>query len=310
MDTYTAPESWGSYPKILTLGHAGLVGLLDDPVVVEEKVDGSQFSFCMGEDGQIRFRSKGATIHPDAPDKMFANGVRAIREIADMLTPGWTYRGEYLRAPKHNALAYDRIPTRHVILFDVCTGKECYLGHDEKRVEAQRLGLECVPAMFSGVVSDIAAFRAFLETTSVLGGQKVEGVVVKQASVTRFGRDGKALIGKFVSDAFKEVHAKAWKDSNPGPNDIINFLGEKYRSQARWQKAAQRMAEAGTLEGSPRDIGPMLKLVGPDIREECEDEIKDALFRWAWPHIQRMAVRGLPEWWKEQLLARQFGGTE
>lgn len=310
MSEYSAPASWGSYPKILTLGHAGLTGLLDEPVVVEEKVDGSQFSFCMGEDGEIRFRSKGATLHPDAPDKMFANGVQAIREIAHLLTPGWTYRGEYLRAPKHNTLAYDRHPKRHVILFDISPGKEHYLSPGEKWMEAERLGLECVPVLFAGRVDSIEHFRTFLDTTSVLGGQKIEGVVVKQSPVTRYGRDGKALIGKFVSEAFKEVHAKAWKDSNPGKNDILAFLGEKYRSQARWQKAAQRLDEAGKLEGSPRDIGNLLKGVGPDIRAECEDEIKDALFKWAWPHIQRAAVRGLPEWWKDQLLVRQFENQE
>jgi len=34
----------GSYPSIYNLGHRYLGDLLDGPVVVEEKVDGSQFS--------------------------------------------------------------------------------------------------------------------------------------------------------------------------------------------------------------------------------------------------------------------------
>lgn len=302
-------ESWHSYPSLFTLGHRALAGLLDAPVNVEEKVDGSQFSFGVTPEGEIKVRSKGATIHPDAPDKMFSAGVAAVKEMAPRLTPGWTYRGEYLAKPKHNALAYERVPKQHVIVFDVNRGHEDYLTHDEKRAECERLGLECIPLLFSGKVDGIEHFRTFLDRTSVLGGQKIEGVVVKQQTVSLFGPDKKALIGKFVSEAFKEVHSNSWKESNPGKNDILLFLGEKYRTMARWQKAAQRLREAGTLTDSPKDIGPLLNAVAPDIEKECADEIKQALWAWAWPHVRRMAVRGLPEWWKDQLLAKQFEGA-
>lgn len=38
-------ESWTSYPKIWNVGHAAVATMFDHPVLVEEKVDGSQFSF-------------------------------------------------------------------------------------------------------------------------------------------------------------------------------------------------------------------------------------------------------------------------
>jgi hypothetical protein len=299
-------SSWHSYPSIFTLGHKALTGLLDAPVNVEEKVDGSQFSFSLCEDGELRVRSKGAMLHPDAPEKMFAAAVATAKSLAPNLRVGWTYRGEYLAKPKHNALAYERIPRQHIIVFDVNRGHEDYLPYDEKRAECDRLGLECVPLLFSGVVSGIEHFRTFLDTPSVLGGQKIEGVVVKQAEVRLFGPDKKALIAKFVSEAFKEVHSNSWKETSPGKNDILLFLGEKYRTSARWAKAAQRLKEVGKLEGSPRDIGPLLNAVPPDIEKECRADIEAALWAWAWPHIRRMATRGLPEWWKEELLKRQF----
>lgn len=303
-------DSWHSYPSIYTLGHKALTGLLDAPVNVEEKVDGSQFSFGVTADGEIKVRSKGAQLHPDAPDKMFAAGVATAKAFAPVLTPGWTYRGEYLAKPKHNALAYDRTPRSHVIVFDVNRGHEDYLSAEEKRAECDRIGLECIPVLYSGVVSGIDHFRTFLDTTSVLGGQKIEGVVIKQRDVRLYGPDKKALIGKFVSEAFKEVHAASWKETSPGKNDILMFLGEKYRTPARWAKAVQRLQEAGTLDGSPRDIGPLLNAVPPDIEKECREEIRDALWQWAWPHIRRMATRGLPEWWKDELLKMQFEGPK
>jgi len=47
-----------SYPKVYNLGHAAIVHLFDEPVTVEEKVDGSQFSFAL-IDGELSARSKG-----------------------------------------------------------------------------------------------------------------------------------------------------------------------------------------------------------------------------------------------------------
>ncbi len=299
-------DSWHSYPSIFTLGHKALTGMLDSSVNVEEKVDGSQFSFGVTPEGDVKVRSKGAQLHPDAPDKMFAAGVATAKALAPILTPGWTYRGEYLAKPKHNALAYGRIPKGHVIVFDVNRGHEDYLSYEEKRAECERIGLECIPLLFQGVVSGIEHFRTFLDRDSVLGGQKIEGVVVKQTNVLMYGLDKKALVGKFVSEAFKEVHAASWKDVSPGKADILAFLGEKYRTPARWAKAVQRLTEAGALDGSPRDIGPLLNAVPPDIEKECRADIEKSLWEWAWPHIRRMATRGLPEWWKDELLKRQF----
>ena len=299
-------NSWHAYPQIFALGHKAIQDLLKQPVLVEEKVDGSQFSWCLGEDGELHIRSKGAVMHPDAPEKMFSFAAETVKRLQPQLHVGWTYRAEYLRTPKHNALVYDRIPAQHVILFDINPGLEEYLPYDAKVAEAQRLGLEVVPRLYEGHIPDIATFRQFLETTSILGGQKVEGVVVKPATYNLFGLDKKVLMGKFVSEAFKEVHAQAWRESNPTVRDIVTALGESYTSLARWQKAAQHLAERGELEWSPRDIGKLIKEVPEDILKEEEEAIKAKLFAKAWPDIRRMVVRGLPEWWKEELLRRQF----
>ena len=56
-------SSWHSYPSIYNLGHAAVANLLAVPHQVQEKVDGSQFSFGrFVEDGKVRLRvrSKGA----------------------------------------------------------------------------------------------------------------------------------------------------------------------------------------------------------------------------------------------------------
>lgn len=45
-------ESWHSYPSIYNLGHRYIADLLTVPVIVEEKIDGSQFSFGLDEEGE------------------------------------------------------------------------------------------------------------------------------------------------------------------------------------------------------------------------------------------------------------------
>jgi hypothetical protein len=300
----------GSYPSIYNLGHAAIAELLHQDVIVEEKIDGSQISFGLDRNtGELMVRSKGAMIHPDAPEGMFENGVKAIKEIAPLLHRGWVYRGEYLRSPKHNTLAYERHPVKHVILFDINPDLESYLSPSDKEDEAERIGLECVPQLFYGRLDDIARFRAFLETDSVLGGQKIEGVVVKPADYALFGKDKKCLMGKFVSEAFKEAHSKAWSKSNPSGTDIIGLIGAQYNIQGRWMKAVQHLREAGRIENSPRDIGTILKEIPVDIQKECEAEIKDELWKWAWPKIRRAVIAGVPEWYKDQLLKLQFEGA-
>ncbi|HYE57380.1 MAG TPA: RNA ligase family protein [Rhodothermales bacterium] len=299
-----ASTSWHSYPKIYNLGHAALAELLADPVLVEEKVDGSQFSFGVIH-GVLRCRSRGQELIVAAPEKMFERAVTTAMILAPRLRPGWTYRGEYLQKPKHNALAYDRVPAQHVILFDINPAQETYLSYAGKAAEAARLGLEVVPALHDGPVASADELRALIDRVSCLGGAKVEGIVVK--NYRRFGPDKKVLMGKHVGEDFKEVHKAEWSKANPTRGDVLEELIRIHRTPARWHKAIQHLAERGELETSPRDIGKLIPEVKADIEAECVDAIKEALWRWAKPHILRGATAGLPDWYKQRLIDKQFG---
>jgi hypothetical protein len=308
-----------SYPPIYSLGHKAVASIFDEPVLVQEKVDGSQISFGVyppteHEEGVytgvapwhfLRVRSKGAQLVIEAPDKMFRAGVEAIKGVQHLLVPGWTYRGEYLAKPKHNTLAYDRIPKNHIALFDIDKGDQDFLPYLDVRAEAYRVGFEAVPTFHYADGLTAEMLRALLGTDSFLGGQKIEGVVVKNYS--RFDPHTKhVLMAKFVSEAFKEVHAGEWRKDNPTTSDVVERMILAYRTPARWAKAVQHLREAGQIEDSPRDIGLLFREVPTDVLQECEAEIKDQLFALAWPKIQRGITAGLAEWYKDQLLQMQF----
>lgn len=294
-------SSWHSYGSIYNVGHPAASELFDGPVTIEEKVDGSQFSFGL-IDGELKCRSKGAVLVVDHPEKMFSRAIETVKRLD--LIPGFTYRAEYLQKPKHNTIAYDRHPKDHLVLFDIAVAEESYISYGLKLVEAARLGLEVVPLLFEGVVTDVDQLRSFLDRDSYLGGAKIEGFVIK--NYARFGPDKKVLMGKYVSEAFKEAHKVAWKVSNPQKGDVLQSIIEAYRTEARWQKAVGHLRDAGTLENSPRDIAALLKETQADILKECTEEIKRALFDWAKPQILRGVTAGLPDWYKNRLLESAF----
>lgn len=285
-----------SYGKIWNVGHRQLAQLFDGPVLVQEKIDGSYIAFGIVE-GHLQARSKGSRLDFDAPDQMFARGIETITRLASRLTPGYVYCGEYLNRPKHNTLAYDRVPEQHIILFDIESEarSEKWLSASDLAWEAQRIGLECVPT-FS---TTYEALAELLTTTSCLGGQTIEGLVLKNYS--QFGIDGKMLRGKYVSEVFKEVNGADWKKRHPAQADIKLALAQAFCTPARWNKAIQHLREAGQLTDTPRDIGPLLQEINRDVLEECSDEIKERLFKWVWKDLSRELTKGFPEYYKGQL---------
>jgi hypothetical protein len=297
-------EKLRSYPKLYNIGHKAIEDLFKEEVLVQEKLDGSQISFCRTGD-DLAIRSKGAIIHPEAPEKMFSKGVESILKVKDKLKDGWLYRGEYLQKPKHNVLSYDRVPDQHIAIFDIETEPSYFLDPEEVFKEALRLGFSWVPFVLVTVDSP-EKVKELLEWDSFLGGTKVEGIAIK--NYNRFTLDGKTMMGKYVSERFKEVHrTKKYRTSN---KDIIETLVEMYKTEARWLKAIHHLRDMGEIENSPRDIGKLFKEVHSDVRAECEDEIKEILFKWAWKQVGRGITRGLAEWYKEQLLEKQFEKEE
>lgn len=287
-----------SYPSLFNLGHKLVLDVLQDEVVVQEKVDGSQFSFGI-KDGQLFARSKGQQLNFDAPEKMFSAAINTVRELATRLEDGWTYRGEYLKSPKHNTLAYSRIPEKNIILFDVDAGDHDYLLPHEVKAIAETIGLEVTPTFLVGTISDPSVLMEFLGIDSILGGCKVEGVVIK--NYHRFGLDKKPLFAKVVSEVFKEKHEGEWRKSNPTRTDVIQALTQEYRTEARWEKAVQHLRDAGILTGTVKDIGLLMREVPDDVKKECKDEIMEALWRYAWPTIERGCKAGLAEWYKDRI---------
>jgi len=187
-----------------------------------------------------------------------------------------------------------------VVLLDVDVGLESYVLPQDKRVIADALGLE-VPQLLATWTErpTMESMLALLTTKSMLGGQLIEGFVMKAYGV--YGPDKKTLMAKYVSERFKEVHHREFKQDG-SQKDIFCQLELAFKTEARWDKAVQHLRDAGQLTGSPKDIGPLITEVREDIEREEKEAIKERLWAWAKKPLMGKLTGGLPEWYKKKLL--------
>lgn len=300
-----------SYPKIVALGSPGIGSIYDEDVEITEKVDGSQFGFGR-IDGELIIRSKNQVMQTGNVQKLFQPAFDYITDIADKIPNGMFFYGETLCSPRHSTLAYERVPKHNIVLFGVYTaqsmdGQNGTMGDYKAIAEwAGALDIDPIPLLYQGK-ADAAKVMSFFDkehpTVSYLGGQNIEGVVVKNYKQWLFLNQIllPVMAGKFVSEAFKEVHQKDWKALNTGKGKI-ETIKAKYTSEARYVKAVMRMREDGSFTGTLKDIGKIIKRVKLDLIEEEKENIKNDLWRATGDDIVRASTTGIPMWYKTKLL--------
>lgn len=299
-----------AFPKIFALGTDYIGRIFDDEVEITEKIDGSQFIFGKVE-GELMMRSKGTMIHDyhsRAETDLFYPAIQYVISIEDKLPDNMVFYGETLCRPKHNTLKYETTPKNHFMLFGVSTPAKSFVQDYETLTKyAEDIGCDVVPLLYRGVINSPEQIQDFMGKESVLGGTNAEGVVVKnyQQPFLLGGQPIPVMAGKYVTEAFKEVHRKNWNGENTGAGKWQLFK-EGYNTPARFDKAIQYLSEAGELENAPRDIGKLIARIKQDVEEEEKEIIKDFLWKQFGGEVLRIAARGFPEYYKQKLLERGF----
>jgi len=277
------------YGKVRTFGtcrsHRLMIG---KTVRIEEKIDGSQFSFMLDGD-RVRCFSRSREI-PDENPGQFGPAVAAVRARRDAMEPGWIYRGEVVTKLRHNVIPYDRTPKGFVMLWSV-EKDETVFDHNDLVWIAEQLDLETVPCL--GRVESLTGLgdlEPFVEGPSVLGNHR-EGIVIKVGE----------LRAKIVGQKFRETAKVKGKKPKGTTADILYALGRAYAPEPRWDKALAHLRDEDKITGTPRDIGLIVREVQRDVREECGDEIRDQIFSALWPTVSKATVDGLALWYKAKL---------
>ncbi len=297
------------YQKIIASYKPEVQDIWKGNIIVEEKIDGSQFRIEIDDQGNIQCGSR--TQELGLLDSMFKKGVDEMVEVfnnyrAPKGTITYIY-GEYLSKPKQNTIAYARVPKHNVIIFDVKENNK-FLLYQQKKTFADRFDLECVPILWSGDGREFTSEvqDEILKKESILGHQSgfkhIEGIVVK--AYDRYynfneypqykDNDFPWLSCKIVNDEFKEKN----KEENPNRGQKLQTLKDAYRTEARVIKAIQHCKEQGLIKGEMSDLQYIIPEMSKDIVEENKEDIKNALWRMFGKEIVGYAVKIAPQVYK------------
>ena len=291
-----------AYTKVLNLGSLYTENALVGNVILQEKLDGSQLRFGINENGELLIGTRRTLLYKDRVvlgNKLFNDAINYLVSIKDKIRSLGNdiyFFGEYLSKPKHNTLKYNKIPTNHIMLFDAMLDGR-WAKREELEKFAKVLEIDVVPEFYRGkvVVEDI---KKYLDKESYLGGEKIEGVVIKNYNQTIIlGGKVFPLFTKFVAERFREKNNIEWKKKN-SLDEYIN----SFRNENRWKKAYQYLRDAGKLKGDYTDLGELFKRVNQDIEEEEKENIKEFLYKQFKKKIFKKATEGLVFWYKEFLL--------
>ena len=293
-----------SYQKIQQIYHKEVADILNsDNIVIEEKVDGSQFRIEIDTDGTIRCGSHHQEL--SMVDSMF----KLATDTAESIFAGYkpvdkvTIFCEYLKSPKQNTLVYDRIPKNNLVIFDVKIGNR-YSSRHEKVKFAETFGMEVVPALFQGNGNAITSevIQDLLKWKSFLGGATIEGIVIKAYNdfydVNLYPYlQGHWKCAKIVRPEFKEMNSETQVSQSRGLDRIKSL----FNTEARWEKAIQHCKELGQITGEMKDLKYIVPEVQNDLEKEEIETIKNELYKEFGKEILRHSIKGLPEYYGKKL---------
>lgn len=297
-----------TYSKIYQLGHRATRSLFEGPVVVQEKVDGSQFSFA-NLDGQLYARSKNNPVGCGGNQEgMFAKAYATAEAVmaSGTLLDGMVVRAEVVDKPRHNVLTYARVPVGNLIIYDIEMGDRSgnYFRPPQLKDQVDKWGLEVVPTI-AWADFTMETFKesipAWFERESILGGTKIEGVVVK--NYLQKDADDDILMGKFVSEGFKE-RMDPTHIAKPQGTMVQQILSE-FNKEAIWVKAVQHLRDAGRLQGDPKDIGALIAEIRLDFKTENGAEIVERIVKAYYGDVEAGIIYGFPQWYKNKLTEGQ-----
>ena len=291
------------YPKILNVGNPSLENLFKGPVVIEEKVDGSQFRVWFDADGKIHYGSKAVDYddeHP--PDRMFVPAIAEAEKHFSTLhenMAGFFFVFEFLATAQQNALTYARIPNDHLVLLEICQNGR-WLIRSEKERWAEALGFEIVPVLVQGEINSVDELERLLERESFLGDVTVEGIVIKNYGQfhTFSYLAGAPVFAKYVRQEFRELNRQVWGVGKSLEERVM----EHFPLEPRWEKTVQHLRDAGKLGSGVKDIGLLMVAVEDDFESESKALVQELLWKEFSHGLRKMARRGFAEWYKKRLL--------
>jgi hypothetical protein len=232
------------YQHVEKLGNLETEGLLDGVCHIFYKIDGTNASLWLGDDGQMKGGSRNRELTLENDNQGFYNWAIEQNNIVDMLiaNPDLTLYGEWL--VPHSLKTYREDAWRDFYVFDVVDEEGSYLPYDVYSNTLNHWGIRYIPPLATIKNPSIEQLNRFLEKSGEFlvkdGEGKGEGIVIKNYDYTnRFGRQ---TWGKIVTNEFKEKHHKEM--GAPLVNNTISIeekIVEKFLTDAYVSKEYEKI---------------------------------------------------------------------
>tara|TARA_Y100001973_G_C5188828_1_gene329585 strand:+ start:294 stop:1247 length:954 start_codon:yes stop_codon:yes gene_type:complete len=271
-----------------------------EPWVVQEKIDGANFSIWCDKDLNIRFAKRSGWLGSD--EKFFAYQT-VVEPMMESLRE--FFKVEMCFGPKNVAIfgelygsgiqgRCDYGDQKKFIAFDVYDSSLGYKPQKGLAYSLNRFGIDFVPQLFVGTLDECLEYEnTFASKLNEKQGNIAEGVVIKPVNRDYQLNSGKRVVFKNKTDSFSE-NSKPKKAKNPS---------KKYFEEENLQQAVDeicdlinenRVMSVISKEGnpsSPKQFGKFLGLTIQDAIEEYEEfysaSVKD-FFGDNWKHANKM----------------------
>lgn len=257
------------YPKIHRIGKDEVTGILDLPVIVQEKIDGANSSIFW-LDGEIRFGTRTRMLPLDESFRGFNEWVQEHKgKIAEWFNNGNQDKilyGEWL--VKHT-LEYPKDRYEKFYLFDIYDKvQDKNLSQTEVKQVAEQIGAE-YPEIFAEGKFSLDQIKEYVGKSAIA--PKGEGVVIKNIDfVNQFGDH---CYAKIVTSGFQEKNNILFGNNNKSsPVYTEMAIVNNYISFARVKKVIQKLE---SLHNRPMRIEDSGMVAGSVYHDMLTEEIWD-----------------------------------
>lgn len=290
-----------AYPKIHRLGKEETDGILDEPVTIQEKIDGANISIWYN-DGEIHIASRNRELKPDES----FNGFREYIKEHEKALINWFTRldftkdnrlyGEWL--VKHT-ITYPDEAYRKVYLFDVYNDKldVVFAQSDVKRI-AEELGFEYPQIFVEHTLLTEDQIKEYVGKSFIAANG--EGVVIKNREFKN--KYGDHVYAKVVHEKFKESNAIVFGGNNKH-SDAYNemYIVNKYATLGRVQKIMQKLQN---VTEERLDMKHIPQVAGTAYHDMVTEEIWDIIKKTHvidFQRLQRLSMKKFIQLYKDIL---------
>lgn len=271
------------YPKIYYLGSKHTEGfissdVLDNEIVIEEKMDGANFRFGI-VDGTFhvgsRHRDLTSAIRPDGTvDKdvagQFTRAIEYVLQRKDHFHPGYVYFAEYMIP---HTLDYDWEHTPLLLgfdIFDTSTGR--FLDYPSKIDAFKSAQIIPVPLVWRGPLRDFTVSAYEQIPRSRYRNGSAEGLVIKDYA--------RQFFVKIVAPEFRESNKQVFGRGKRGARRIMQDDGSQWFVDAFvTRRRIEKVIDLLVNEyGKPADMSLLQDLIPAVIKDAWEENWEDVAF--------------------------------